>query len=140
MKFKLNQPLILVILLISISCASFQKKVVIYGNVTHGILNQISTSADLAVVNKTMSSAQRQVLAKTYLVPSLTALDELITVARTWKEGEPIPAQVKTLTSVIGSALVNFTSTLPDSNDKLAIENNLKQVLATLDRWIQEFQ
>lgn len=100
------------ILAVTIACASFQKEVLDKGNIAYETLNSISNTADVI-----MNPVQRKEFAAKYMVPAVTSLDELITIAKAYKHGDPIPAQFLTLGKLIVDAIAHIKATFPNENE-----------------------
>lgn len=136
-----RRNLILVSILIgTFGCVSFQNKVLNYGSIAQTSLESLSRIADQAVLDNTITFAQRQEFAKNYMVPATTVLDELITAAKSYKEGTPIPKGFHLMLDIVARAIDNFTAALPNGASKTSLVNELTSLRATLKNWIGDIQ
>ena len=134
MRFK---KLFLIPILLSISCASFQTRVLNYGNIAYEAFNNISQVADQALATNQITKEKRVQIAKDYMIPGLTALDELITITKSYNPDDPIPTQFFTILSVLTRAYDDImTSIGRDSNLFKVIEHARDTVVV----WLQNIR
>lgn len=129
--------LTLVIALSSVSCANkistFTRD---YGGLIFESLNTASQLADEMVSAQQMSREDRIIFAQKTMLPALVTLDELVSISRNWKQGDPIPTQFSVLVRGISQATDEIALSY---GKETALQKTLDNVITRLAFWLEEF-